>query len=127
MRQRCRNPRNPRWADYGGRGITICERWNSYANFLADMGERPAGMSLERIDNDGNYEPSNCKWATQAEQIRNQRRNWLRPAHILEIRQLLDTGISIWEIAAAVGMERHVVGYVALTIQTLRVNPEPHS
>ena len=75
MRQRCLNPNNNAWKDYGGRGITICDRWDSFANFLADMGERPAGTSLDRIDNEGNYEPDNVKWSTPAEQAHNTRTN----------------------------------------------------
>ena len=71
VKQRCLNPKNHRYNEYGGRGITICERWMKFENFLADMGRRPKGTSLDRIDNDGNYELSNCKWSTAKEQINN--------------------------------------------------------
>jgi hypothetical protein len=76
MRERCSNPAHRAWPNYGGRGITVCERWvgpHSFPNFLADMGERSEGRTLDRIDNDLGYEPGNCRWSTDAEQRRNQR------------------------------------------------------
>lgn len=75
IHQRCLDPNCKAYPRYGGRGIKLCKRWMKFENFLSDMGERPSKKSIERINNDGNYEPSNCKWATGIEQGQNKRNN----------------------------------------------------
>jgi len=85
MKQRCLNPNNPRFDSYGGRGITIEPKWLTFAGFLEDMGERPEGLTLDRIDNNGDYCKANCRWASPAEQQRNTRQSKLTESQVKEI------------------------------------------
>jgi hypothetical protein len=81
MIQRCVNPASGHFRNYGGRGIRVCKRWLSFSNFLEDMGNRPDNMTIERVDNNGNYDPANCRWATVLEQMHNTRRNRVFTVH----------------------------------------------
>lgn len=73
MKARCLNPRHESYKNYGGRGIAVCDRWMSFANFFADMGAKPEGLELDRIDNSKGYEPKNCRWTTRKQNIMNRR------------------------------------------------------
>jgi hypothetical protein len=121
MLRRCEKPNHPRYADWGGRGITVCRRWHDFASFLADMGEKPAGLTLDRKDNDGGYwcghcaecrrlrRPANCHWTTHAKQQVNRRGFKLIPAVIQEIQGLADDGLTMSAIAGQMGLGRHTV------------------
>lgn len=109
MLRRCRNPDHPRYKDWGGRGITVCDRWLDFRNFLTDMGEKPPGLTLDRMDNDGNYEPGNCRWTTAAEQATRKRDAKLTPANIAKIRTLSASGLTMTAIGRQLNMNRHTV------------------
>lgn len=99
MIQRCERPKARGYSNYGGRGITVCERWHTYENFLADMGERPSrSLQLDRINNDGNYEPTNCRWATPREQLNNTRFN-----HRIEFNGRIQT-LTQWSIEIGIAL-----------------------
>lgn len=102
MKSRCQSPTSASFHNYGGRGIRVCERWQVFDNFLADMGEPAPGATIERIDNDGNYEPGNCRWATRKEQGANTQQT---------VRIMLPDAlrVSLTMACDLVGLERHAV------------------
>lgn len=101
MLVRCRDKKSPY---HGKRGVTVCDRWHDFRNFLEDMGQRPSGHSLDRIDNNGNYCPENCRWATPETQIRNSRATKLNLVSVCIMRHLRRRGLSTRELAAAFGV-----------------------
>lgn len=111
MHERCTLPSHVAYSRYGGRGIRVCERWATFANFVSDMGERPDGMEIDRIDNDGNYEPGNCRWATRQKQMRHLRK--LEDHEPNQIAWLLSLGYSKVEIGRFFGVSHQCVRSIA--------------
>lgn len=109
MLQRCTNPRDLGWANYGGRGIRVCDAWLTIEGFVRDMGIRPDGMSLDRIDPNGNYEPGNCRWATDTEQNRNRTFNVITPEKLDAIKRDLLAGVTQRDVAAKHGVSQSTV------------------
>jgi hypothetical protein len=112
MKARCQRPSAQGYANYGGRGIRVCERWQEFDGFYADMGDCPPGLSLERINNDGNYEPSNCKWAAKHEQTANRRNIKCSYEMADEIRALYANGMIKNHIAKKFGMSHGNISFI---------------
>lgn len=110
MIDRCTNEESPDYENYGARGIAVCDRWldpeTGYDAFCADMAEKPDGFSLDRIDNDGNYEPSNCRWADRVTQTRNQRSTKIKGEDLPDIFEMLDAGMTYRKIAERYGCDQ---------------------
>jgi hypothetical protein len=112
MIQRCTNPKVEYYPDYGGRGIRVCERWLSFDAFLADMGIRPDGLTLDRIDTNGDYEPGNCRWATRKEQSRNTRATRLTESEAAVIGARLRAGHRVVDIARDYAINKGTIASV---------------
>ena len=130
MVQRCTYPRHNRFHIYGGRGIMVCDRWrygedgkSGFECFMSDMGSRPEGCSIDRVDNNGNYELGNCRWATASTQMKNRRPFKLNASQAAEIRTL-DGSMSHTEIALRFGVARQTVGDI-LTGRTFTNGDQP--
>ncbi len=124
MRQRCTNPKAKHFDRYGGRGIRVCDAWNDFRVFLADMGERPSkGHSIDRINGDGNYEPGNCRWATRREQQNNLKNN------VLITHDGKTLSISAWsrETGISINNLRYRINHGWPVAEALSRRPDPHN
>ena len=113
MRERCEKSYCKDYPRYGGRGVKVCKRWQTFINFAEDMGEKPEGMTLDRIDNNGDYEPSNCRWITKKEQTHNSRVVKLDYQKIVEIRRFYAKGaITQAKLAFYYGVHQSVISRI---------------
>jgi hypothetical protein len=133
MLQRCSKSTRSDWPRYGGRGITVSARWHRFENFLADMGECPPGLSLDRINNNGNYEPGNCRWATLEQQTRNRRPNggelhWnakLTVHDVTAIRKLARNGMTYRALGSMFGVSHANIGDIVRRQEWRRLLVKP--
>jgi hypothetical protein len=134
MVRRCTNPSSRDWVRYGGRGITVCLAWHRFENFLADMGPCPDNLTLDRINNDGNYDPGNCRWTTREQQALN-RRPHNRERHpnakltvddVRSIRYLAWPGANFESIASEFGVSEANVGYIVRRRDWPELDGDPH-
>jgi len=122
MRTRCNNPNHPSFRYYGARGISVCDRWSQFWNFVEDMGDRPDGHELDRIDNDGDYCPENCKWSSKSDQMKNRRKYYnpkirgeknvrckITDEQVREMRRLKAQGLTNQAISEQYGVARSTV------------------
>jgi hypothetical protein len=133
MLQRCSSPTRSDWPRYGGRGITVSARWHRFQNFLDDMGVCPPGLSLDRINNDGNYEQGNCRWATLEQQTRNRRQNggelhWnakLTVRDVVAIRKLARDGMTHRALGSMFGVSHTNIGDIVRRKEWRRLLVKP--
>jgi predicted XRE-type DNA-binding protein len=113
MLRRCRNTSHHAFKSYGGRGITVCDKWLHFDGFFEDMGLKPSELTLERIDNNLGYSKDNCKWATRTEQARNTRATKLTEEIVVVIKKLISQGVSQYKIASMFNVSRSNIGHIA--------------
>ena len=113
MVRRCHSKSHHAFKDYGARGIAVCDKWRKFDGFIEDMGLKPEGMTLERIDNSIGYFKENCKWATMTEQSRNRRTTKLDADKVADIKKLIENGVSQNAIANQFAVSRSNIGHIA--------------
>ena len=113
MVRRCHSKSHHAFKDYGARGITVCDKWRKFEGFFEDMGYQPSELTIERINNDLGYSKENCKWATVTEQARNRRATKLDESKVVQIKILIENGVSQNAIANQFSVSRSNIGHIA--------------